>query len=290
MKVLIPVVIPLVFLTLFLLPMALRAGAQQVPQLMLANTWRAELPLADYWVSEKLDGVRAYWDGQQFRSRGGYPIQAPEWFTADFPQQPMDGELWLGRGRFDEVSAIIRSDNIADLRWDEMRYMVFDLPAHQHHGQPATFEQRRLALQLLTGQHPIRWLEAVQYFRLADAQTLKQELAQVVARGGEGLMLNRAEGLYRAVRSDDILKLKPSYDAEATVLAHLDGKGKYTGMVGALLVRNTEGVKFKVGSGLKDSDRRNPPAIGSTITYGYSGKTHTGKPRFPRYLRPRLPE
>lgn len=290
MKVLLPFIIPALLLILFLLPVTLKAASQPVPQLMLANTWRADVPLSHYWISEKLDGVRAYWDGKQLRSRGGYPIQAPEWFTADFPEQPMDGELWLGRGRFNEVSAIIRSDNIADLRWDEMRYMVFDLPAQQHNDKPATFEQRRLALQLLTGQLHIRWLKAVAYFRLADAQALQQELAQLVARGGEGLMLNRAEGLYRAVRSDDILKLKPSYDAEATVLAHLDGKGKYTGMVGALLVRNIEGVKFKVGSGLKDSDRRNPPAIGSTITYGYSGKTHTGKPRFPRYLRPRLPE
>ncbi len=290
MKVLLPFVIPLLLLVLFTLPLTLKAATQNAPHLMLANTWRVDMPLDQYWVSEKLDGVRAYWDGSQLRSRGGYPIQAPEWFTADFPEQPLDGELWLGRGRFNEISAIIRSDNIADPRWDEVHYMVFDLPTQQHKGVPATFEQRRLALQLLLGQRHIRWLEAVQYYRLADEKALQHELAQVVGKGGEGLMLNRAQGLYRAARSDDILKLKPSYDAEALVLGHLDGRGKYTGMVGALLVRNTEGVQFKVGSGLKDSDRREPPPIGSTITYGYSGKTHTGKPRFPRYLRLRPPE
>lgn len=281
------VLLPLLLLCVFLLPFTLNAANSHRPGLMLANTWRPDIPLSHYWISEKLDGVRAYWDGHQLRTRNGYPIQTPTWFTADFPEQALDGELWLGRGRFEELSSMVRRDNIVDERWEQVRYMVFDLPEYQHNGTAASFEQRRLALQLLAGRLQVRWLQAVQHFRLNSNDALHQELGRVVRSGGEGLMLNRADARYRARRSDAIVKLKPAYDAEAVVVGYLPGKGKYQGMTGSLLVKTPEGVHFRVGSGLKDSDRHSPPPIGSTITYGYSGKTSSGKPRFPRYLRVR---
>lgn len=284
------VLVPLLLLILFALPLTVQAAVDHTPRLMLANVYRPHLPVAQYWVSEKLDGVRAYWDGKRLITRGGYSIHAPEWFTAGFPSQPMDGELWLGRGRFQDVSTLVRSGKLADERWSQVQYMVFDLPTHTHNGAPASFEQRRLALQLLLGSIHISWLKPVAYFRLPDDAALQSELSRLVRIGGEGLMLNRADAPYRAMRSDALIKVKPRYDAEAIVIGHLAGKGKYTGMVGALLVRNDEGITFRVGSGLKDSDRADPPPVGATITYGYSGKTGSGKPRFPRFIRERLPE
>ncbi|MCV6590515.1 MAG: DNA ligase [Marinobacterium sp.] len=284
------VLLPLLLLALFTLPFTLKALASQQPALMLANSYRPEISLSNYWVSEKLDGVRAYWDGRNLRTRSGYIIHAPDWFIADFPAQPLDGELWSGRGRFAETVAMIRSDNVTDPRWQQLRYMVFDLPGYEHQQQPATFEQRRLALQLLVGSLHIRWLQPVQYFRMASHEALQDELAQVVRKGGEGLMLNRADSHYRAIRSDAILKLKPVFDDEAIVVGYKPGKGRYTGMVGSLKVRNRDGITFHVGSGLRDSDRQNPPPVGATITYAYSGETSKGKPRFPRFIRVRPPE
>src|SRR5437868_3803830 len=111
----------------FLAPAALARNA--APPLMLAEVYRRGMPLADYWVSEKYDGVRAYWDGKQLWTRGGERIVAPAWFTAALPAVPMDGELWAGRGRFAHAVSTVRSQTPADPAWREMRFMVFDLPA-----------------------------------------------------------------------------------------------------------------------------------------------------------------
>jgi len=284
------VLLPFLLFVLFSLPLAVAATNSHAPGLMLANTYRSGMPLSQYWVSEKLDGVRAYWDGRRLRTRSGYAIKVPDWFIADFPDYPMDGELWVGRGQFHKVSRLINSDAARPGDWKQVNYMIFDLPAYRHEGKPAQFEQRKQALIRNLGALRISWLKPVHYFKVETAAELMVVLRQTVKHGGEGLMLNRSAAYYRSLRSDDILKLKPRYDAEAVVLAHLPGRGKYEGLTGALLVQNEDGVRFKVGSGLKDDDRREPPAIGSTITYGYSGKTHKGKPRFPRFLRQRISE
>src|SRR5690606_1286923 len=76
--------------------------AGKPPALLLANVYQNSADVADYWVSEKLDGVRAYWDGQQLISRQGNRFNAPPWFTANFPDTPLDGELWGGRGTFEQ--------------------------------------------------------------------------------------------------------------------------------------------------------------------------------------------
>ena len=128
----------------------------------------------------------------------------------------------------------------------------------------------------------------INQFRLSSETQLLQRLELVVSQGGEGLMLHRAAAKYRATRSNDLMKLKRYDDAEATVLGHLAGKGKYSGMLGALLVKNDEGVTFKIGGGFSDLERANPPKIGSIITYKYYGKTNNNVPRFASFLRTRV--
>jgi DNA ligase-1 len=257
-----------------------RIGHAEARPLMLANLYRAELPLAGYWVSEKYDGVRAYWDGTQLWTRQGHRIHAPDWFTAGWPTQPLDGELWAGHGRFTAASSAVARDVPGDDAWRQLRYMVFDLPAHA-----GPFDERLPDLHRLLAAHKTPWLQAVPQHKLADQAALQALLRHTVRNGGEGLMLHRGASLYRGERSDDLLKLKQHLDAEATVIGHLPGKGKYEGLLGALQVQTPEGLRFRLGSGLRDADRASPPPIGSQVTYRYLGLHPDGAPRFASFVR-----
>lgn len=255
------------------------------PPLALANDYDdADVDLSGYWISEKYDGVRAYWDGKQLLTRAGNVIHTPAWFTARWPAEPLDGELWAGRGRFESVTATVRDLDPNDEAWQSIRFMVFDLPAH-----PGSFDARLPQLGQLLARAAIDWLKAAPHARATDAAQLHRRLQEITSAGGEGLMLHRGDSLYRAERSDDLLKLKLYQDAEARVIAHLPGKGKYTGMMGALLVQDAHGIQFRIGTGFTDEARRHPPPIGSWVTYSYHNVTGRGIPRFARFLRVRAP-
>lgn len=266
---------------LLLLPQLLRADGSP-PPLMLATVYAPGLPVSEYWVSEKLDGVRARWNGRKLITRGGYPVNAPAWFSADWPQVPMDGELWMGRGRFEVVSAIVRADRPDQDAWRGVRFMVFDLPAH---GGP--FEARVETMRRLLNTDTLPWLQAIEQYRVKDAAALDARLDTVLAAGGEGLMLHHRAARYRSGRSEGLLKYKPYEDAEARVVGHTEGKGKYAGMLGALVVERTDGLRFRIGTGFSDAERADPPAVGSWVTYRYNGFTRHGVPRFARFLRVR---
>ncbi|TFZ01009.1 DNA ligase [Ramlibacter henchirensis] len=261
----------------------LRAGEAQAgpPALMLAQPYEPGVDLAQFGVSEKYDGLRGYWDGQALWTRGGEPVVAPPWFTAGWPAQPLDGELWAGRGRFESAVGTARTRTPDAAAWRRMRYMVFDLPAH-----PGTFRERHRALGALPFGGGER-LQLVQQATLGDPAALRARLERTVRDGGEGLMLHRWDSLYRPGRSPDLLKYKTSLDADARVLGHLPGNGRHEGVLGALLVESAEGVRFRLGSGFSDAQRQRPPSVGSWVTYRYRGLTEAGVPRFPTFLRAR---
>lgn len=260
-----------------------RAAEFPPPPAMLANVYHSGVPLADYLVSEKLDGVRGYWDGKKLLTRGGEQIAAPSWFTAGWPDFPLDGELWMARGQFSGIVSIVRKNTPDDASWRALRFMVFDLPA-----QAGDFAERNKVLQALLSGLAIPWLLPVEQFKVASRADLREVFERVVSHGGEGLMLHRAASLYQAGRSDDLLKLKPYQDADAIVISHLPGKGKHRGVLGALLVETHEGLRFRLGTGFSAAQRRNPPAPGSWVSYRYSG-VHEGSgiPRFVSFIRVR---
>ncbi len=249
----------------------------------LANSYREGVALEHYWVSEKYDGVRALWDGQRLYSRQGLPIAAPDWFTKDWPHIAMDGELWAGRTQFDTAQSTIAQLTPSDAQWQKLRYMVFDSPATQ-----GPFSQRMAQLRAALSSGADKHLQIVPQWRASTHAELIESLNRITREGAEGLMLRREEGPYQGGRSDDLLKLKRFEDAEATVIAHLPGKGEYVGMTGALRVRTVDGLQFQLGSGLSDEQRRNPPPIGSIVTYRYNGLPPSGKPRFARFWRVRI--
>lgn len=261
------------------------AGAAMAPlRALLATTAPADVSPGGYLVSEKLDGVRALWDGQSLRFRSGRRVPAPAWFLAQLPaHHALDGELWLGRGRFDALSAIVRKEVPTDDDWRQIRYMVFEMPQ-----APGSFAERVALLQELAALTPTESpLRVIEQRRLPDndPHALQTWLNTTVAAGGEGLMLHLASAPVESGRSGVLLKLKPQLDAEATVTGHRAGKGKYAGQTGALQLRMPDGKAFYLGSGLTDTQRRSPPPIGSRVTYRYRDLTPKGLPRFASLLR-----
>lgn len=252
------------------------------PAMLLAEVYAANVDVTQYWVSEKFDGVRAQWDGHSLRFRGGGLVPAPAWFTAHFPVEPLDGELWIARDQFDALSGTVRKLAPVDAEWRQVHYLVFELP-----GAAGDFSARVQQMKALIAQAGVPWLQAVEQTRVADRAVLMQRLDAVVRAGGEGLMLHRAGAPYLTGRSDMLLKLKPWQDAEAVVAGYVPGKGKYQGMTGALDMQMPDGQRFRIGSGLSDALRRQPPPLGTRITYRYQHLTKKGVPRHPRYLRVR---
>ena len=265
-------------------------AAEVRPALMLANVYHQGVQLQDYWVSEKYDGVRGFWDGEKLLTRGGEKVVVPAWFTAGWPKISLDGELWAGRGKFSKAVSTVRQQSIgpaSDAEWRGMRFMVFDLPT-----QGGPFTDRIAPLQKVVGQISQPWVQAVEQSRIADHAALQALLKKTVKLGGEGLMLHRGDALYKGLRNDDLLKVKTHEDAEARVVGHVPGKGKYAGQLGALLVETLamDGLaakRFKLGTGFSNADRRDPPAVGSLVTYRFRGLNDSGIPRFASFMRVR---
>lgn len=273
-----PIVGPAMLMLVLLGP----AWAAQPPSVELVDVYHGQVDLTDYWVSEKYDGVRGYWDGQRMLTRGGSVVDLPAWFTADFPETPMDGELWAGYGHFSEASTLIRTGDAQDPGWHDISYRVFDLPGHE-----GDFDDRIPAIRRAVVQINAPWVVAIRQFHVAGEETLQATLDKVMAKGGEGLVLHRGSRDYSPGRHAGLLKVKPYEDAEARVIAINSGHGRLEDKMGSLEVRMPDGRQFAIGTGFTDAQRDDPPPIDSWITFRYQGETATGLPRFARFLRRR---
>ena len=254
-------------------------------QTQLAISWSPGRSPQGFWVSEKFDGVRAVWDGQVLHFRSGRVIAAPVWFLSALPRVALDGELWMGRGAFDRLSGVVRQTEPDDEAWRAVKYLVFDAPGHA-----APFAQRVAFVQLTLAQLQVPWLKPVVQREVTDARALQALLQDTVGQGGEGLMLHRADAWWRPGRTDALFKLKLEEDEEGLVVGHQAGQGRLKGQTGALLLEMPSGQRFALGSGLSDALRRNPPPVGSWVTYRYRERTPSGLPRFASFLRVREAE
>ncbi len=245
--------------------------------------------ISSYYVSEKLDGIRGHWDGKQLLTRQGNIIKSPSWFTQHWPAMSMDGELWLDRGEFQALLSCV-SKHQPEIEknkscWEKVRFMLFDLPSHG-----GTFSERVKKMQSLVVSVPSPFLAMISQGQLNSIGALDSKLNAVIKDKGEGLMLHLASAYYRQGRNMALLKLKKHQDAEATIIGYTEGKGKYYGKLGAIKVKTTDGIIFKIGSGFSDYQRENPPNIGTIITFKYNGLTQAGIPRFARFWRVRKAE
>jgi DNA ligase-1 len=260
-------------------PKGSAAKKDSAPGLLLAESWDNERDLGGWWMSEKLDGVRAYWDGNSFLSRQGNIFHAPDWFIDGLPNEPLDGELWIDRKTFQRTVSIVRRQDKSDL-WREVRYLVFDAPQ-----QDAAFETRMAYCRSLIRKLSREHVRSHEHELCRDVEHLRTELARVTALGGEGLMLREPGSRYSQGRSASLLKVKTFNDADAKVIGHEPGKGRHKGRLGALLVQLADGTKFAVGTGFSDAQRGAPPPIGSVITFRYQELSDGGVPRFPSFVR-----
>lgn len=249
------------------------------PPILLAHSWDNAQDLTNWWISEKLDGVRAYWDGERFISRQGNQYHAPQWFTEGLPNSPLDGELWIDRKKFQRTVSIVRRQDKSD-HWKEVRFVVFDAP------QLATgFEERLNFLKETLRADQLPYTLVLDHVRCTGLEHLKQELARVESLDGEGLMLRQPGSTYEIGRSMTLLKVKTFHDAEATVVAHQAGRGKHEGRLGALVAQLPDGTEFSIGTGFSDAERSSPPPVGSIVTFRYQELSDGGVPRFPSYVR-----
>lgn len=268
------------FFLLFLFSPLSHSNENLSPPIQLATLYHEDINVQAYWVSEKLDGVRAYWNGKQLISKQGNIFNAPEWFIEDFPPQPLDGELWINRHQFEKVSGIARKQQPIDQEWRKISFMIFDLPSSD-----ADFTSRLQLIKTLIKSSESTYLKMIKQQRVENNEQLQLLLEQTLTKGGEGLMLHKGKAYYQVKRSKDLMKLKKYEDAEAVVIKHFAGKGRNTGRLGSLLVETKEGVQFKIGTGFSDIERENPPPIGTTVTYKYTGKTKNNVPRFASFMR-----
>ncbi|HHX8261797.1 TPA: DNA ligase [Vibrio diabolicus] len=280
-----PLKMTLIALAVMTASSQLQADTSLTPPVSLAQSYQDGIDVSEYWYSEKLDGIRAYWTGQHLVTRNGNRIYAPDWFIDSLPDYPLDGELWAGRGNFHLVQQTVLDKTPVESAWRNIDFMIFDMPYSAGDYRKRYYNIKDLVLEV--DQPHIKYVE---HREIQNEAHLFAQLDKISISDGEGVMLRKVSSRYQAGRGSDLLKLKRYADDEALVVGYKPGTGRLLGMMGAMLVRLPDGTEFYIGSGFTDEVRRQPPKIGSTVTFRYNGFTHTGKPRFARFLRERLKE
>lgn len=252
-----------------------------------------EQNLTGYFMSEKLDGVRGLWSGSEFKTRQNQVIKTPSFFTKNFPPFALDGELYINQNGFDKISALVRSKEAKDEAWQMVSYNVFDVPeaCEKFKLKVCSLQNRLAVLKSHLDKYPNAFIKIISQIPIENKQHLENFYQSIIKNGGEGVIIRKNLATYEKGRSNNALKLKPFEDAECMVIGYTDGKGKFLGKIGALLCEMPNGKIIKIGSGLKDRDRNNPPPLNSIITYKFNGLTKNALPRFPVFLRIRhLPQ
>jgi DNA ligase-1 len=271
-------------ISIVLLTLSVSSIAAQnfIPQLTLAQEYQVHKDYTGYWMSEKLDGIRAFWTGTELLTRNGNKIAAPTSFTYGLPNQALEGELWAGRGNFHLVQQTVLDEIPNAKAWARITFMLFDIP-----GAVRPFDERIASLKTIVATSNNPQINVVPHSLVSSNVQIVEKLDEIERQGGEGVMLRVANALYKSGRSNTLIKLKSYSDAEAMVIGYKAGKGKYSGMMGSIIVESAEGLQFLIGSGFTDSERENPPPIGTKINFRYNGKTQNGVPKFARYIKVR---
>ena len=253
-------------------------------EVFLLKTYDGSQDVIGWLMSEKLDGIRAVWDGKQLRTKNGNLIHAPKSFLKGFPDFALDGELWTKRNDFETIQSIVLRKQ-PDHRWKNIYYHIFELP-----NQQGNLLERLNILDQFLQQHSNIPIRIIPQLTIQSTQHLKEQLSKIIALKGEGLVVRNPNLAYHTGRSAQDLKVKQTQDAECKVVGYKEGKGKFAGLIGSIICELNNGNIINIGTGLSMKERKKPPRKGSYITFKYYGHTNHGKPRFPVYLRKRLAE
>jgi len=246
------------------------------PKLMLLKTYKDQ-NITGWVMSEKLDGIRAYWDGKKLLTRSGNIIHVPSWFTKDYPPFEIDGELWTKRKDFENIVSIVQ-DKTPSKEWREIKHYIFEVP----NAKGGLF--KRLAK---VKKYESDIIRIIPQTYIKDKKHLKKFLAKIEQSKGEGVVVRDPKAPYIAKRTNKVLKVKTFLDKECKITAYNEGHGKFKGILGSLSCIMDNNISFKIGSGFTLQERKNPPTIGSIVTFKYKEFTKYGKPRFPVFLRVR---
>ena len=245
------------------------------PKLFLLNNYTQDTNVTSWYMSEKLDGVRAYWDGKKLISRNGKIFNPPTFFIKDFPNHKLDGELWTKRVDFSNISSIVNTKKTNN-RWQNLTYNIFEVP----NAKGNLIERLHVAKET-------KYIKIIKQIKVKNKEHLKKFLKSVENKGGEGVVVRDGSLSYYTGRDKNALKVKSYVDEECTVVKHNKGKGKYKDKLGSLSCLMQNGLTIKIGTGFNDVQRKKPPKINAIITFKYYGLTSKGKPRFPVFLHVR---
>jgi DNA ligase-1 len=247
--------------------------------MMLPQVDDGEGDISGWWMSEKLDGVRGYWDGKRLWSKNGLLFEPPVAFVAGLPEFALEGELWGGRKKFEQTASIVSKASPHD-GWLQLQFAIFDVPEAR-----GPFSERIARAIEWFARHPSKYAFVIPQQPGVDRVQMQQELARVTDLGGEGLIVRNPMAPYAAGRNPTILKVKKYEDAEVVVVGHMPGQGENLGRLGSLLVELEDGTRFKIGTGFSAAQRDNPPQLGAVVTFKYYGFYLSGIPKFPSFLR-----
>jgi DNA ligase 1 len=251
-------------------------------ELQKAKTYDKSIHKINNWyMSEKLDGVRAYWNGKEFLSKNGNKIYSPSWFTKDFPNFELDGELWTKRDDFENIQAIVL-DKKPSSKWQEITYNIFEVP-----NVKGNFDKRLEKIRNYLNKNPNKFIKIIPQIICKNDTQLNDYLEKLVDEKAEGLILKNPKLEYFSGRSENILKVKKFYDDEALVIGLNYSK---VNEFKSLKVKLKNGIIFNLGGGFSDMQRKNPPKIGDIVTFKYYDLTKNSKPKFASFLRIRKEE
>lgn len=230
-------------------------------------------------ISEKLDGIRGYWDGKNLYTKNGNRINTPNNFTKNFPPFALDGELWSKRDDFEFIQATVLDEHPSN-DWNKISFNIFEVPNTQ-----GNFQKRLHKAKLWFSQHPNKYIKIIPQKVCKDENHLLKELDKIVKLKGEGIIVKDSTQDYHTGRSPYILKVKKVQDMEGKIIGYNfrdDGK-----TLKSFQVKLHNGVIFNLGGGLTDYQRKNALSIGKIVTFKYYGFTKYGKPKFASFLRVR---
>jgi DNA ligase-1 len=249
------------------------------PDLFLLKKYHKNQDVKGWVMSEKLDGIRGFWNGKNLITRGGKALNPPKYFLKNYPPFAIDGELWTKRGDFENISSIVRSKD-SGIRWNKITHNIFEVP-----NQSGNFTNRMAIFKKYLQKNPSKFIKIIKQTQIKDKQHLDDFLQNIIKLNGEGVVLRDPTKSYKTGRLPSALKFKKYFDTECVITKILKGKGKFSQKMGSVKCQLKNKDIVTIGSGFSDFERDNPPKIGSQITFKYYGKTKKNKYKYPVFLR-----
>eukprot|EP01126_Amoeba_proteus_P038455 TRINITY_DN4007_c0_g1_i6.p1 TRINITY_DN4007_c0_g1~~TRINITY_DN4007_c0_g1_i6.p1 ORF type:complete len:159 (-),score=24.87 TRINITY_DN4007_c0_g1_i6:537-1013(-) len=155
---------------------------------MHGREWSEGCDPTGWLMSEKLDGIRAFWDGSVLYSKQGRLLPVPRRFTMMLPRNvPLDGELWAGNDGFPKLLSILGSssklichdqEEEAFKLWHDIKFCVFDAPTC-----PGSYSERHSFAQnnvQICGSS----VHVIPFQPCLDSDHLFATLTEIIHRGG----------------------------------------------------------------------------------------------------------